>query len=357
MESISRRNFLASSAAYLAAPAVLSLSPSTAWAADPYADAVLVDGAPPAPTAGSFTIAVLPDTQNYSTSYPEISRAQTRWITEERDKRNIPCALQLGDITNNNTPKEWENAVAAMAELDARVPCFMVPGNHDYSKSGSCTDRTTLLNEYFPIANVKDRETFGGVYDKEPQRMENSFHLFSAAGREFLVLGLEFGPRRDVVRWANEVVAAHPDRETILITHAYMYYDDTRYDWKKYGSKQRWNPHAYRVAKNTNDDVTDGDELWNKLVSRHDNFIMTLNGHVLQDGLGRLASKSRAGRTIHQMLVNFQMRPNGGDGWLRLMEFQPNGTTVRIQDYSPTRNQCNNAPENKFVIELAKTPV
>ena len=41
-------------------------------------------------------------------------------------------------------------------------------------------------------------------------------------------------------------------REAILITHSFIYYDDTRYDWKKYGAKQRWNPHGYGIAKATN---------------------------------------------------------------------------------------------------------
>jgi hypothetical protein len=44
--------------------------PGTKKKADPYADAILVDGEPPLPADGSFTIAVLPDTQNYSESYP-----------------------------------------------------------------------------------------------------------------------------------------------------------------------------------------------------------------------------------------------------------------------------------------------
>ena len=146
--------------------------------------------------------------------------------------------------------------------------------------------------------------------------MENSFHKFSAGGRDFLVLGLEFGPRKDVVRWANEVVAIHPKHEAILITHAFIYFDDTRYNWKKFGAKQNWNPHAYGVAKTTGDDVTDGEELWDNLISKHENFILTLNGHVLGDGLGRFASATPADRKVAQHLVNFQMRPKGGDGWL-----------------------------------------
>ena len=352
MLMITRRDALKAGAALALSPA-LTLSKASAWADDPYADGVLVDGEPPLPEAGSFTIAVLPDTQHYSEDYPQQFLAQTNWIVESQAARNIACVLHLGDITNRNSAPEWENANKAMSLLDGKVPYFMVPGNHDYSAGGRCQDRTTGLNDYFPIARFRDLATFGGVYDREPDRMENSFHRFSAGGRDFLVIGLEFGPRRDVVRWANEVAAAHKDRAAILITHAYMYYDDTRYDWKTFGGRQSWNPHEYRVAAASEGDVSDGEELWSGLVSRHENFVLTINGHVLQDGLGRTVTPTPAGRDVHQVLVNFQMRPQGGDGWLRLLEFKPDGQTVQVYDYSPTRRQRNESPQNQFAMTLA----
>lgn len=353
MSEYSRRELLKASAGLAMSPALLNWGSSSARAEDPYVDAVLLDGEPPPMQPGSFSIAVLPDTQNYSERFPDTYLAQTNWIVENQQARNIACVLHLGDITNNNTPEEWRNADRAMRVLDGKLPYFLVPGNHDYSDGGGCQDRTTLLNDYFPVAKFRELSTFGGTYDKEPHRLENSFHLFSAEERRFLVLALEFGPRRDVVRWANEVVAQHKDRATILITHAYMYYDDTRYDWKKYGKDQSWNPHDYPVAGATGDDVLDGEELWAGLVSRHENFILTVNGHVLRDGLGRLTSTTPTGREVHQMLVNYQMRPNGGDGWMRLLEFRPDRRTMQVCDYSPTRRQRNESPQNTFALKLA----
>lgn len=368
MSDFSRRDALKVGAAWAISPALIAWgqaatpkaetkTPAKPAAAkpkvDPYADAVFVKGEPAKPAKGSFSIAVLPDTQNYSEKFPEQFIAQTKWIVENAKERNIAAVLHLGDITNRNSPAEWENAVRAMDLLNDKVPYAMVPGNHDYSAGGSCQDRTTLLNEYFPLAKMKSLGSLDCVYDKEPERMENSAHLFSAGGIDFVVIGLEFGPRKDVVRWANEVAAKHKYRAAILITHAYMYYDETRYDWKKNGKKQTWNPHEYAVAKATADDVSDGEELWNNLVSKHENFQFTLNGHVLNDGLGRLSSKTPGGRAVPQMLVNFQMKPNGGDGWLRLMEFSSDGQQVKVCDYSPTRNERNESAQNKFELQLA----
>jgi hypothetical protein len=364
MSSLSRRRLLASTTAGFALNA---LGPAwqgraddaTATApkkpasppVDPYLDAVLVDGEPPLPQAGCFTFAVLPDTQFYSQRHPELFLAQTEWIAAQRDARRITGVFHLGDITHNNTPQQWENARRAMKILDdAHMPYCMVPGNHDYGKGGQATDRTTLLNETFPIAGCRNRPGWGGTYDREPDRVDNTFQFMEAGGRKFLVLGLEFGPRADVIRWANEVVGDHRDHEVILLTHVFVYHDDTRYDWAKYRNKQAGNPHKYPVAKATGDDVHDGEQLWQKLVSRHRNFILTINGHVLDDGLGRLVTASQ-GREIPQQLVNFQMRPNGGDGWLRLIEMRPDGT-AQTYDYSPTRSQHNESLQNQFAFRV-----
>ncbi|NNJ26059.1 metallophosphoesterase [Alienimonas chondri] len=358
MSPLTRRDLLKTSAALAVPPALIGPrgvfgAPQESNVADADARSPFVDGPPPAIKPGSFTIAVLPDTQVYCEKFPQQFLAQTEWIVANREARNIACVLHLGDITNRNTPEQWDVAVEALTKLDDEVPYFFVPGNHDYSEGGRASDRTTRLNDYFPVEKFRDLPTFGGTYDKEANRMENSYHVFEAEGRKFLVLCLEFGPRRDVIRWANEVVSKHADLPAILVTHAYMYYDETRYDWAKYGAKQSWNPHGYGVAKATEDDVTDGQELWDGLVSKHANFVMTFNGHVLNDGLARLTSQDQAGRDVHQSLVNFQMKPNGGDGWLRLVECRADGTTAVIHDYSPTLDQWNASPQNRFDLQLA----
>lgn len=357
--SISRREFLSRSAGVtLSAGVGLPLfgagekaEKSKAPKPDPYADAKFLDGPPPMPSDGSFTVAVLPDTQFYSEKYPANYHAQTDWVANSVKDRRIAAVLHLGDITNNTTPPEWKVASEAMARLDGRVPYFMVVGNHDYGP-GQRVGRATPVNEAFPVARFKAQSEFGGAYDREPDRMENTFHRFQAGGRKFLVLALEYGPRNDVLRWANEIATTYADHEAILITHAYMYYDETRYDFAKYGSQQRWNPAHSAISR---DDANDGEGMWRKLVGRHENFILTLNGHVLEDGLARLTSQTSAGRDVHQLLVNFQMKPHGGDGWLRLLEFKPDGRTVEVYDYSPTLDRQNVSVQNRMT--LATSPV
>ncbi|QEL17915.1 metallophosphoesterase [Limnoglobus roseus] len=359
MSLFTRRSVIQHGAACLGLPLGFSAladdpKPTVVPKVDPYADAKFVDGPPPKIASGSFTVVVLPDTQNYCASHPDQYMAQTKWIVDQKAERNIACVLHLGDITNNNNAKQWEVAVKAMKQLDGHVPYFLSLGNHDYGTNGGCQTRATMFNDYFHVKDYRSLPTFGGTYDKEPERLENSFHRFEAGGRKFLVICLEFGPRTDVLRWANKVAEENADREAILVTHVYMYNDDTRYNWAAKATKQTWNPHSYGVAKATADDINDGEELWKKLVSKHGNFIMTLNGHVLGDGLGKLVSQTPDKRDVAQMLVNFQMKPKGGDGWLRLLEFKADGRAVEVSDYSPTRNQQNVSVQNHFTVAPSK---
>lgn len=298
---------------------------------------------------GAWTIVVLPDTQVYAASYPELFKDQARWIIENRERRNIKYVLHLGDITNNNTTNQWDNARAAMSMLDGVVPYAFVPGNHDYGPNGGTADRGTYLNDYFPASNYTNWPTLGGLM--ESNRMDNSYHLFTAGGVDWLVLALEFGPRNATVDWARSVLTNYPSRKVILITHAYLYNDDTRYDWAVKLGAQQWNPHAYAVGSSP-EGVNDGEELWQKLVKTHPNFVMVLNGHVLNDGLGRLASTNDFGQVVHQMLVNYQMWTEGGEAFLRLLEFSPDGRRVQAKAYSPYLGTYKTDPQNNFTLTL-----
>jgi hypothetical protein len=97
--------------------------------------------------------------------------------------------------------------------------------------------------------------------------------------------------------------------------------------------------------------VHDGQQLWEKLLARQRNVILAVSGHVLGDGLGRVVTAAADGREIPQLLVNFQMRPHGGDGWLRLIEMRADGT-AQTYDYSPTLKRRNAAPQNEFSVRL-----
>lgn len=295
-------------------------------------------------TPGSWSLAVLPDTQVYAESYPGLFDAQTAWIRRNVQKLDIKYVLHLGDITNRNTPEQWDNAYASMSLLHGVVSYAIAPGNHDYGPGGNAATRDTYLNQYFKFSEYTGQNPSIGVF--EPGKIDNSYHTFAAGGRKWIVVALEWAPRDEAVAWANQVLAKHPDHMAILITHAYMFSDSTRYDWSK--GRQSWNPHGYQTPGTKND----GEQLWQKLV-RKNRFAMTLNGHVLNDGTGYLVSEDDAGRKVPQILANYQMRPIGGSGYLRILEFQPDGRTVKMKAYSPVYDRYIPRPDHSFEFQIS----
>lgn len=294
---------------------------------------------------GSQLLVALPDTQYYSLKYPGLFHAQTTWIRDNVGERNIKYVLHLGDIVNNNTEEEWKRASAAMGQLHGNVPYALAPGNHDYGKSGTAATRQTLMNDHFSFSTSANMPTFGGAYQMD--RLDNSYHLFSIQGRNFVVIAIEWAPRDEVVEWADQVMSKYPDRQGILVTHAYLNNNNWRYDHTDKEHSQRWSPYNYK----TPDSKNDGEQLWQKLVKRH-RFMMTLNGHVLGDGCGYLASVTDQGNVCHQMLSNYQMRDQGGEGYMRLLEFLEDGTTVRVYTYSPLYDTFLDEPDHNFTLTL-----
>ena len=314
--------------------------------------------APPKPLVfvpGSWTLVLLPDIQNYSTRYPGLTLLQTSWVLQNQRKNNIQFVLQLGDVTNYDSPCEWRRARDSFALLNGKVPYAIVEGNHDHylpAKKHVPEDiyetpsyKETGMDHFFPVSSWQGLPSFGGVMEKG--RVENSYHLFSAGGCDWLVLVLEWAPRDEVVAWANSICDKYPTRKAILATHAYLYSDSTRYDFATKGKSQEWNPHSYP----TSGSVNDGEELWHKLIKKH-NFVFTFNGHVCHNGTGFLSSKNDLGKTTHQMLVNYQTRPLGGEGYLRLVEILPDGKTVHIRSYSPLFDKFLTEPDQQFVFTL-----
>jgi hypothetical protein len=98
--------------------------------------------------APDFTIIVLPDTQYYSETYPQILNSQTQWIVNNAAALDIQLVLGAGDIVNaGSTPAEWNNADAAYKLLDgAHIPYFAAIGNHDYESSNPAARLATNFN-------------------------------------------------------------------------------------------------------------------------------------------------------------------------------------------------------------------
>lgn len=308
---------------------------------------------------GSWTMVVLPDTQRYTSPATDRGlqtfKTMTQWIADNKNARNIQFVLHEGDVTANNSSATWLVAVNAMAILDtAGIPYSMTTGNHDHDqnlpKHRHSPDRRTLLNDYFSLSHYQKMPTFGGTF--EPGKTENNYHLFTAGGKDYVVIALEWGPRDEAVAWANKILKKYPKRTALLLTHAYTYSDGTRYDWAAKKVTQKYNPHcksyAFSAPHDGSENVNDGEQLWQKLVSKNKSVSMVLSGHVAWAG-ARQASVGKHGQVVHELLAAYHDPPQG---WLRLLEFLPNGRTVRVKTYSPKLDKYMTDDANQFTLQI-----
>lgn len=287
-----------------------------------------------------FSVVVLPDTQVYSKSYPQIFKIQTDWIVRNAAYHNIKFVLHAGDVVDSGAtnPAEWENAKAALDLIDqAGIPLLIAMGNHDYDDLAQ-TRSSETFNRYFGIERYQGKPWFGGAF--EPDRAENVYALFDVNGRKYLVLVLEFGPRDAVIEWADGVLAAHPDATAIILTHSYLHDDGMRTH-----EASEWNPKRYGLGG----DANDGEDLWHKLIKKHPNVRLVLSGHTLGTGVARRVDVGEHGNLVFQVLANYQMQANGGDGYLRLLKFYENGN-IDVLTYSPYTWAYKTDAENQFVI-------
>jgi len=290
------------------------------------------------PSVGpDFTIVALPDTQFYTSSLnggsPSIFISQTEWILGQREARNIVFVTQLGDCTQNGDTyeSEWWNATNALYRLEdpARtllpygLPYGVAVGNHDSSPIGSATGTTTFYNRYFGTNHFAGRPYYGGNYD---WNNDEHYELFTASGINFIIIHLEWdsamtttSPELD---WADQLLRTFSDRQAIIVSH-------------------------YLMNSGENGSFgTQGAAVYNRLKVNPNLFLM-LCGHVNPNGEGKRTDVYN-GRTVYTVLSDYQDRANGGNGWLRLMEFSPANNVIRVRTYSPTLNQYETDANSQF---------
>lgn len=327
-----------------AAAAGVDARPLPRYDAGVATDALDPDGGAPLPT-----LVVLPDTQFYACYYADVFLAQTSWMRDHSVDQNIRMAIHTGDIVDGDEAMQWQNAAAAMHQLDGVVPYLIAPGNHDL-----WPDRHTMMNDqaYFPLASFQRWPWFAGAYDSK--RSDNMAAVIDLDGRPWIVIGLEWSPRNKVVDWAARLLSEHADKPAILFTHAYLFADGTRYDRSKLQAFHPW-PYQFTPSEGIND----GEDLWRKLVAPHSNVRLVFSGHVIPDVPARLTDVRPDGTRVHQILANYQRcaacpceQNKGGNGWLRLVRFDRARKRIVVQTYSPFLGASKEDEANTFELPM-----
>ncbi len=302
----------------------------------------------------AYTIAVLPDTQDYtdaslSNGPPQTFCNMTQWLVDNKESHNILFVAHVGDVTQNNQASDWEVANRALSTLDGKIPYSLLPGNHDQANGGSAADHST---QYLDLLFSPERQaasnpdTFGGVYDQEPDRGTNNYHTFAAPdGTKWLVVSLEFGPRDDVIRWAGDVIGQHLDHQVILVSHSLTNWA-VRHDPAGGPLYDEGAGYDYGMGRSP-EGANDGETVYREILAKFPNIAFTLSGHIFGDGAETNVSYSQHGNPIIESLVNYQngiareiagngdptLGGRGGNGAIRLVTIDPDNSHVTTETY------------------------
>ena len=298
-----------------------------------------------------YSIVIIPDQQILTHYYPEKLNNMYQWIADQIEPENVQMVLNVGDITDDNSILHWERAREAYDIIDGKVPYICVPGNHDYNTAQTYRDLTNM-NQYFPLSLFREMDTYGGAYSESIGAQDDSgssWQKFEIQGNKYLVIALEFGPRDSVLEWANEIVAAHPDHQAIIITHGYMNHDGTWLD-----GADAHVPSGYGFTKGEAEPANNADQIWDKFIRKHENIIMVFSGHILaSDDVVWRTDIGDHGNEVKQFLIDAQLIDGdlGGLGLVGMMNFSNNGQNVEFTYYSTHMGKYMNKA-NQFTFTL-----
>jgi calcineurin-like phosphoesterase family protein len=322
----------------------------------------------------SWSVIMLPDPQTYmkfARNQP-IFDLMTSWIQENIDTLNIKLAVCTGDLVeqndlmtpdgvngNQNSLAQWRSVSGAFSRLDGRLPYVVTAGNHDYGYVNAGTIRKSNLYKYFPVdKNLLNQQIVREVAPNAegiPSLENAAYEITSPKGRKILVISLEFAPRDTILGWAKKVISkpVYKNHTVIILTHSFVNEKNVRPEKENY-----------------NVDGNFAEAIWKKLVATSTNVQLVLSGHIcapddFRAHVGFRTDKNAAGKTVNQMAFNAQAlgggwNGNGGDGWLRILEFMPDDKTVKVKTFSPffaispsTRQLAwQHEPYNEFTFTL-----
>lgn len=294
-----------------------------------------------------FSIVVLPDTQYYTSEKhggkKEMFFAQTDWIVKNAAKEKVVYVVHLGDITDDGEKfaDQWTNAAEAMYRLDKPQPGYpqgipygMAVGNHDQTKSQyPLSGKTDSYNKYFGISHFKDKPWYGGHYSNNN---DSHYDLFTAAGVKFIVIYMEYDSYDEDIeplnKWTAQVLEKYADRKAILVSHSFIHFNKTA------GTNEKGFPKF----------SMQGQHRFDRLKS-YPNVIMTLSGHVGDNGEG-YRQDGYAGNIIKSFLSDYQSRPDGGHGLMRLMTFSKSKDLISVRTFSPYTGEEETDADSKFTL-------
>lgn len=296
-------------------------------------------------SAHEMSIIVIPDTQGLSNNHPELYGPLAQQVIAAVEPWNVQMVLHLGDVVDRggDDPQEYDRAAAGLGPIAAAgLPMMISSGNHDYDDQLSATRELRLFRQHFTglVNPTGDRvhESF------EPGSIENSWTTISSPQGEFGFLTMEFGPRDEVLDWAHQVLANHPQHQVFVNTHAHLYVNGER---TRPGFAHH--PHDYVGTQDGND----GEQVWQKLLRRQSNVVAVFSGHHVWDHVAHRVDRTDSGQAVLQSFQNWQGAERNGEGRFRIVTFDPQQRHIRSHVVNPTTAAPDPTEDYRFSITLS----
>lgn len=257
--------------------------------------------AEPRPTPFSF--AWMSDTQEYAANHNDIFCDMTGWIAKAQSDWNTVLTIHTGDIIRGSYKDyQWQNMREAFSLLPADMKIVTVGGNHDI---------VSYWDQYTPYLDNRPDTDFS-VKNEFDEKGYVYYTTFTEGGVPFIVFSITYGYERDAVDWLNATLKQYSDHYAILCLHSYL------------------DPSGYSSV---------GKRLLGSVVEPNPNVRIVLCGH--EPGAVYLPAEfddngdGTPDRTVFQMMFNLQHEDGGGDGYLRILRFDPENDTIEVVTYSP----------------------
>lgn len=261
-----------------------------------------------------FTLGWESDTQYYNEEFYEHQLAIHNYFLDRREELNLAYVFHTGDIVDEwDKPDQWARADTAYQMLDdADLPYGVLAGNHDV---GGALEDYSAYGEFFGEERFADNPWYGGSYEDN----RGHYDLVTVGGVDFLMLYQGWGPDDEEIAWMNEVLAAYPERTAIINLHEYML------------TTGGLGPVPQRI--------------YDEVVATNPNVSMVFSGHY-HDAYTRVDGFDDDGdgvedRQVTQVLFDYQGLPEGGLGYLRLLQFDNEGERMVARTYSPSLEDYN----------------
>ncbi len=215
------------------------------------------------------------------------------WLVANKESKKIKLVMGVGDITDKNQDNEYALAMEQINKLGLSDILFSItPGNHDGP------DAYTKYNSYFTTFTNLTKNV-SGYYNDDSTQIANYYIKTEIEGEKYMIFSLQYGAPDAILEWAGGILEENKDYKAIITTHAYMYRDGTTLD-----SGDVVPPN--KPDSTSDDHRNNGDVMWNKFVSQHENIVMVFSGHDPCPNVVMRQDKGVNGNVVSQFLVDFQ---------------------------------------------------